>query len=113
KFYLGSDRTEAQVRYLRLDQVWAATEKRWVRGGESGRPLWDETTLRVAQAASRGESEGRLELPRGAIVDGRDASNPSTGDTDTDKGTYPSGIGRPYTCQPDGATTSTFTRSRW
>jgi hypothetical protein len=74
KFYLGGDRTEAQVRYLRLDQVWAAAEKCWVREGGPGRPLWDETTLRVAQAVSRGESECRLELPRWAIVDGMDAA---------------------------------------
>jgi hypothetical protein len=74
KFYLGSDRTEAQVRYLRLDQVWAATEKRWVREGESGRPLWDEATLQIAQAVSRGGSEWRLGLPRRAVVDEADAA---------------------------------------
>jgi integrase len=74
KFYLGGDLTEAQVRYLRLSQVWEATEKRWVREGESGRPLWDETTLAIAQAVSRGESECRLELPRWAIVDESDAA---------------------------------------
>jgi len=74
KFYLGSDRTEAQVRYLRLDQVWAATEKRWVREGESGRPLWDETTLQIAQTISRGESVCRLDIPQWAIVDQLDAA---------------------------------------
>src|SRR5262245_13500972 len=74
KFYLGSDLTEAQVRYLRLSQVWAATEKRWVREGESGRPLWDETTLPIAQAVSRGESECHLELPWWAVEDGLDAA---------------------------------------
>mgnify|MGYP002777938629 CR=1 FL=1 len=73
KFYLGSDKTEAQVRYLRLDQVWVATEKRWVREGESGRPLWDETTLAIAQAVSRGETVCRLDLPRWAIQDDLDA----------------------------------------
>src|SRR3954467_4336075 len=54
KFYLGGDLTEAQVRYLRLGQVWAAAEKRWVRENEQGRPLWDEATLLIAQAVSRG-----------------------------------------------------------
>jgi hypothetical protein len=67
KFYLGGDRTEAQVRYLRLDQVWAAAQKRWAGDQNPGRPLWDETTLRIAQAVSRGEPECRLELPRWAI----------------------------------------------
>ncbi len=67
KFYLGGDHTEAQVRYLRLDQVWAATEKRWVQEGESGRPLWDETTLQIAQAVSRGEPVCRLDIPRWGV----------------------------------------------
>jgi hypothetical protein len=74
KFYLGGDRTEAQVRYLRLDQVWTATEKRWVRDKEPGRPLWDETTLLIAQAVSRGESACRLDLPQWAVVDELDAA---------------------------------------
>lgn len=74
KFYLGSDRTEAQVRYLWLNQVWEATEKRWVRDGETGRPLRDETTPAIAQAVSRGESECRLEFPWWAVADGHDAA---------------------------------------
>jgi hypothetical protein len=67
KFYLGSDRTEAQLRYLRLDQVWAATEKRWTKEQEPGRALWDETTLQIAKAISRGESSCRLDLPRWTV----------------------------------------------
>ncbi|MBA4066513.1 MAG: hypothetical protein C0501_22970 [Isosphaera sp.] len=73
KFYLGGDRTEAQLRYLRLDQVWAAAEKRWVRDGEPGRPLWDETTLQIAQAVSRGQSACRLDVPGWAVADQLDA----------------------------------------
>lgn len=67
KFYLGSDRTEAQLRYLRLDQVWAATEKRWVREGNAGRPLWEGDTLQIAQAISRGEAVCKLDLREWAV----------------------------------------------
>ena len=74
KFYLGSDRKEAQVRYLRLDQVWAATEKRWLKEQNAGRPLWDETTLQIAQAVSRGQSVCQLNIPKWATVDELDAA---------------------------------------
>lgn len=70
KFYLGSVLTEAQIRYLRLGQVWEATERRWERndqrdqhGQRTPRALWDDVGLRIGQAVARGEPVCRLELP--------------------------------------------------
>jgi hypothetical protein len=64
KFYLGSDLTEAQIRFLKLGQVWEATERRWDRHGRlTPRALWDDVALQIGQAVSRGEQVCRVDLP--------------------------------------------------
>jgi hypothetical protein len=63
RFYLGTNRAEAVVRAARLAQVWAAVETRWQREPETPRPVWDEVTLQIGQAVSRGEPVCRLDLP--------------------------------------------------
>lgn len=61
RFYLGRDRSEALVRNIQLDRTWDATERRWQRWREQThhageRPVWDATTLLIAQAVARGEA---------------------------------------------------------
>jgi hypothetical protein len=57
RFTLGTARAEAEARYLRLEQVWRAVEKRWNRAGrKTPKPLWDAVPLKVGMAVARGES---------------------------------------------------------
>lgn len=64
RFYLGKKAGEAMVRASKLDQVWQAVESRWQRAGKkTPRPVWDATTLAIAQAVSRGEPVVKLEPP--------------------------------------------------
>src|SRR4051794_679252 len=56
KFILGKDRADAEVRFLRLDAVWDAVEKRWLLGGrKTDRPYWDNVSLKIGLAVARGE----------------------------------------------------------
>ncbi len=56
RFTLGTDRAEAEVRYLRLGRVWQAVGTRWDQAGrKTPRPLWDAVTLKIGQAVARGQ----------------------------------------------------------
>jgi hypothetical protein len=92
KFYLGRDEDAARLAGLRLEKLWEEVCARWEReqvevtassavsgrqfifDGEtfcevpaslpiSGRPVWDETTLAIAEAVRLGESVARVSLP--------------------------------------------------
>lgn len=69
KFFLGKDRAEAMVRYLKLDQVWTGVEKHWAREGRlTPRAVWDEITLQIGKSVARGEIVCRLDLPEWATA---------------------------------------------
>jgi integrase len=62
RFYLGKDRAQAMVRYIRLDDCWATVEKRWAKlpaNNRPSRPLWDSVSLLIGQGVAKGE-EGIL-----------------------------------------------------
>src|SRR5262245_48727776 len=59
-FRLGRDEGKARLANLRLEALWAAVVARWQRleaagAAETQRPLWDDVTLAIGQAISKGE----------------------------------------------------------
>src|SRR5262245_11127311 len=68
KFYLGRDEAKAQLASLRLEQLWDEASRRWQRENPNeltptDRPVWDETTLAIAEAVRGGEPLARISLP--------------------------------------------------
>ena len=64
RFYLGTDKTVAQIRAIHLEQVWGGVEKRWKRShgafadlNEDEGPTWDTFSLQIAMAVAKGEKE--------------------------------------------------------
>ena len=58
RFRVGTDAREAMIRIVRLEQIWEAVEGRWRQTqarSKPARPVWDATTLLIANAARKGE----------------------------------------------------------
>lgn len=51
RFYLGKDGAEAQIRAIRLEQVWAGIEKQWQKLRETARACWDEVSCKSGWAS--------------------------------------------------------------
>jgi hypothetical protein len=69
KFYLGRDEQRAQYANLRLEQLWEQACKRWSRENARelqplSQPMWNETTLEIAEAIRNGELVAFVSLPR-------------------------------------------------
>lgn len=62
RFYLGKDGAEAVIRGLRLEQVWAAVQKRWQKHRRGERPIWDEITLQIGMSVAHGEQVCKLDI---------------------------------------------------
>src|SRR4051794_4973640 len=61
KFYLGVDEQQARLASLRLEQLWHQATLRWQRENPleldpTDRPVWDETTLVLAEAIRQGKA---------------------------------------------------------
>ena len=68
KFYLGRDEQKAQLASLRLEQLWEQASKRWTRENglelnPTSRPVWNETTLEIAEAIRNGALVAFVSLP--------------------------------------------------
>ena len=68
KFHLGRDEAKATLASLRLEHLWAQVVKRWERENSyslepTNRPVWDATTLLIADAVRKGESVAHVPLP--------------------------------------------------
>jgi hypothetical protein len=68
KFYLGRDETMAHAASGRLELLWEQVCKRWehqkdVEQHPTSEPVWDATTLEVANAIRNGDAVARVTLP--------------------------------------------------
>ncbi len=55
RFYFGKDRSQALIRCLKVESVWAEVNKLWQRDRDGPRPLWGNLSLTVAMSAARGD----------------------------------------------------------
>lgn len=61
RFYLGKEKQAAKLANLRLEQLWDQVEKKWTEERRHGltlrdRPIWDDVTLAMGMAISKGQS---------------------------------------------------------
>lgn len=63
RFYLGRDRAKATLANQRLDLLWDAVKAYCARYRDGETPVWDDTTLTIAQAVARGEFNCSVDVP--------------------------------------------------
>lgn len=63
RFYLGRDEKKAGVASQRLEMLWKAVKGWFARHRDGEEPVWDETTLHLAQTIANGEFICRVEVP--------------------------------------------------
>jgi integrase len=75
RFYLGDNEDRAKSKMVILTEMWRALKSRWERWRDAGMaetefPMWDETTLTIAQAISEGRWSVKVHVPPEIDSDG-------------------------------------------